>query len=142
VAGDLPIAVAVSNQRQNIEFTASDLFRSQVLSESDCNIRRNTPASIANGTNRFQQIALGRALQDIGSRPSTESPLNRGVSVHVRQYDDARARKFRPQCKQSLHTGGSVKSHERDIGLVTPKFLDCVRSAGSGCDFLRVRLGG
>ncbi len=94
VASDLLIAVTVPNQHQNIEFTRRKILRSKVLSEPDCNLRWDTPASVANGTNRLQQLALGRTLQDVGGRAGTEGALNRSISTTVRKHDDASGRKF------------------------------------------------
>jgi hypothetical protein len=91
---DLPIAVSVGNQPQDLELAFAERFLAHVLREISREFRRNALFSGMDFTNRTDQLLPRHALEKSAAGAGFECSLYFNISVECSEHDDAGAWKL------------------------------------------------
>ena len=59
------VAMTISNQPQNLQFSSRKILISEMLREPGCHLRRHLPPSGVNGPDQGEQLGLRHALERV-----------------------------------------------------------------------------
>src|SRR5215469_1511856 len=99
--GNLLVTVSIADQFENLQFTRSEIFLTQVLCYATRNLRRDPPSPGSDLADDLQQLILGSALKHIRRRSCPQSSLNLYITARSRQHDDPGLREliaYRYEC--------------------------------------------